>query len=135
MLATQRIMRSLGTIVLLSLTYLLFLKMAKETGTEDQIPKGYRWDDRCACSTRRSRLAQIGEGTIFRAADRHGRVTTLGARRTTGWSGTRRMIAANAAGRAHDQLRARSSSSCGAAWGPGRSSIAVEPREPQRPAG
>jgi type I restriction enzyme M protein len=27
------------------LTYLLFLKMAKETGTEDQIPKGYRWDD------------------------------------------------------------------------------------------
>jgi len=27
------------------LTYLLFLKMAKETGTENQIPKGYRWDD------------------------------------------------------------------------------------------
>ncbi len=27
------------------LTYLLFLKMAKETGTEDQIPSGYRWDD------------------------------------------------------------------------------------------
>lgn len=27
------------------LTYLLFLKMAKETGTEGQIPKGYRWDD------------------------------------------------------------------------------------------
>jgi type I restriction enzyme M protein len=27
------------------LTYLLFLKMAKETGTEDQIPKGHRWDD------------------------------------------------------------------------------------------
>src|SRR4030095_6479070 len=27
------------------LTYLLFLKMAKETATEDQIPKGYRWDD------------------------------------------------------------------------------------------
>src|SRR5215212_6441468 len=27
------------------LTYLLFLKMAKETGTEDQIPKGYRWSD------------------------------------------------------------------------------------------
>ncbi len=26
------------------LTYLLFLKMAKETGTEDQIPDGYRWD-------------------------------------------------------------------------------------------
>ncbi len=24
---------------------MLFLKMAKETGTEDQIPKGYRWDD------------------------------------------------------------------------------------------
>jgi type I restriction enzyme M protein len=27
------------------LTYLLFLKMAKETGTEDQIPDGHRWDD------------------------------------------------------------------------------------------
>jgi type I restriction enzyme M protein len=27
------------------LTYLLFLKMAKETGSEDQLPKGYRWDD------------------------------------------------------------------------------------------
>jgi type I restriction enzyme M protein len=27
------------------LTYPLFLKMAKETDTEDQIPKGYRWDD------------------------------------------------------------------------------------------
>lgn len=26
------------------LTYLLFLKMAKETGTEDQIPAGHRWD-------------------------------------------------------------------------------------------
>jgi type I restriction enzyme M protein len=27
------------------LTYLLFLKMAKETETENQLPKGYRWDD------------------------------------------------------------------------------------------
>ncbi|MEP7124374.1 MAG: N-6 DNA methylase, partial [Byssovorax sp.] len=27
------------------LTYLLFLKMAKETKTEAQLPKGYRWDD------------------------------------------------------------------------------------------
>jgi type I restriction enzyme M protein len=27
------------------LTFLLFLKMMKETGAEDQIPKGYRWDD------------------------------------------------------------------------------------------
>ena len=27
------------------LTYLLFLKMAKETGTEKQLPAGYRWDD------------------------------------------------------------------------------------------
>ncbi|MBL8526768.1 MAG: SAM-dependent DNA methyltransferase [Burkholderiales bacterium] len=27
------------------LTYLLFLKMAKETGTEGQIPAGHRWDD------------------------------------------------------------------------------------------
>jgi type I restriction enzyme M protein len=26
------------------LTYLLFLKMMKETGAEEQIPKGYRWD-------------------------------------------------------------------------------------------
>jgi type I restriction enzyme M protein len=27
------------------LTYLLFLKMAEETGREDQLPKGYRWAD------------------------------------------------------------------------------------------
>lgn len=27
------------------LTYLLFLKMAKETQTEEQLPEGYRWDD------------------------------------------------------------------------------------------
>ena len=27
------------------LTWLLFLKMAKETGTEEQIPVGHRWDD------------------------------------------------------------------------------------------
>lgn len=26
------------------LTYILFLKMAKETGTEDGIPEQYRWD-------------------------------------------------------------------------------------------
>ena len=25
--------------------FLLFLKMAKETGTEAQLPEGYRWDD------------------------------------------------------------------------------------------
>ncbi|WP_438019417.1 N-6 DNA methylase [Sorangium sp. So ce315] len=30
---------------LTELTYLLFLKMAKETGTEKELPKGYRWDD------------------------------------------------------------------------------------------
>ncbi|MBU6429851.1 MAG: SAM-dependent methyltransferase, partial [Cyanobacteria bacterium REEB65] len=27
------------------LTFLLFLKMAQETGTEDQLPEGYRWKD------------------------------------------------------------------------------------------
>lgn len=27
------------------LTYLLFLKMAEETGTEDQLPEGYRWQN------------------------------------------------------------------------------------------
>ena len=27
------------------LTYLLFLKMAKETGQEKQLPEEYRWDD------------------------------------------------------------------------------------------
>jgi len=30
---------------MIELTYLLFLKMAKETGAEKQIPAGYRWDD------------------------------------------------------------------------------------------
>ncbi|ADL50875.1 N-6 DNA methylase [Clostridium cellulovorans] len=27
------------------LTYILFLKMAKETGAEDKLPQGYKWDD------------------------------------------------------------------------------------------
>ncbi|MGL5576976.1 MAG: N-6 DNA methylase [Sarcina sp.] len=27
------------------LTYILFLKMAKETGAEDKLPEGYKWDD------------------------------------------------------------------------------------------
>ena len=27
------------------LTFLLFLKMAKETGTQTQLPDGHRWDD------------------------------------------------------------------------------------------
>ncbi|MHC5859757.1 type I restriction-modification system subunit M N-terminal domain-containing protein, partial [Nostoc sp.] len=27
------------------LTYLLFLKMAQETGAEKQLPEGYRWGD------------------------------------------------------------------------------------------
>ena len=27
------------------LTYILFLKMAKETGSEENIPEGYRWYD------------------------------------------------------------------------------------------
>lgn len=27
------------------LTYILFLKMAQETGTENQLPEGYRWED------------------------------------------------------------------------------------------
>ena len=36
------------------LTYLLFLKMAKETGTEDEIPAGHRWDDLEAMRTLRT---------------------------------------------------------------------------------
>ena len=32
------------------LTYILFLKMAKETGTESQIPEEYRWDNLTAKS-------------------------------------------------------------------------------------
>lgn len=32
------------------LTYLLFLKMAKETGREDKLPDGFRWDDLTARS-------------------------------------------------------------------------------------
>ncbi len=32
-------------IYVIELTYLLFLKMAKETRTENLLPEGYRWDD------------------------------------------------------------------------------------------
>src|SRR5689334_14676117 len=36
------------------LTYLLFLKMMKETGSEAQIPKGYRWDTLAKLEGRRA---------------------------------------------------------------------------------
>lgn len=42
------------------LTYLLFLKMAKETETEGQLPKGYRWDDL-------DKLSGIDQLTFYRA--------------------------------------------------------------------
>lgn len=32
------------------MTYILFLKMAKETGAESQIPETYRWDELIAKS-------------------------------------------------------------------------------------
>jgi type I restriction enzyme M protein len=40
----------------IELTYLLFLKMAKETLVENQIPAGYRWDD----LTNKAALEQLG---------------------------------------------------------------------------
>lgn len=49
------------------LTFLLFLKMAKETETEEQLPEGYRWDDLEAeaesdrLSFYQSLLAYLGE--------------------------------------------------------------------------
>ncbi|WP_437563103.1 N-6 DNA methylase [Sorangium sp. So ce542] len=49
---------------LTELTYLLFLKMAKETGTEDQLPKGYRWDDLSA-------KTGVGLLTFYRATLLH----------------------------------------------------------------
>ena len=42
------------------LTYLLFLKMMKETGSETQIPKGYRWDDVAKRTDRRQLFLQAG---------------------------------------------------------------------------
>lgn len=33
------------------LTYILFLKMAKETGAEKKIPEKYRWDKLCSITT------------------------------------------------------------------------------------
>lgn len=42
------------------LTYLLFLKMAKETDTEGQLPKGYRWDNL-------DKLSGIDQLTFYRA--------------------------------------------------------------------
>jgi len=41
------------------LTYLLFLKMAEETGTEGQIPEGWRWKDLAA-------LDGVGQLTFYR---------------------------------------------------------------------
>lgn len=46
------------------LTYILFLKMAKETGTEEQIPEKYRWDELKAKSG--VELKKILQGTVIR---------------------------------------------------------------------
>jgi type I restriction enzyme M protein len=46
------------------LTYLLFLKMAEETGTEDQIPEGYRWANLEAESALR-RLEHYRLGLVY----------------------------------------------------------------------
>ena len=46
------------------LTFLLFLKMAKETGTERQLPKGYRWDDLARQDGRRA--ARLLQGAAHR---------------------------------------------------------------------
>ncbi len=49
---------------LTELTFLLFLKMAKETATEKQLPRGYRWDDLAA----KNGMEQL---TFYRAALLH----------------------------------------------------------------
>lgn len=52
------------------LTYILFLKMAKETGAEDKLPVGYRWDDLSSKSGLelttyyKKLLAHLGKDTI-----------------------------------------------------------------------
>ncbi|HVZ70932.1 MAG TPA: N-6 DNA methylase [Polyangia bacterium] len=65
------------------LTYLLFLKMAKETGTEDQIPKGYRWDDLEAhpepqrLTEYRKALVALGESRALRVREIFANATTI----------------------------------------------------------
>ena len=45
------------------LTYILFLKMAKETGAEKQIPEGYRWDDVCRWNVGEIVFNRVRRGT------------------------------------------------------------------------
>lgn len=57
------------------LTYILFLKMAKETKTEDSIPAAYRWDKLTSCSGielkkfYKELLAYLGENTKGRVRE------------------------------------------------------------------
>lgn len=57
------------------LTYILFLKMAKETGTESQIPAAYRWDQLTAKSGielkkfYKELLAHLGENCTGRVRE------------------------------------------------------------------
>ena len=56
------------------LTYILFLKMAKETGTEDKIPEKYRWDrlaekDGLALSAHPGYLLLIGYRILPKAGE------------------------------------------------------------------
>ena len=57
------------------LTYILFLKMAKETGAESQIPAAYRWDELTAKSGielkkfYKELLAHLGESCTGRVRE------------------------------------------------------------------
>ena len=86
------------------LTYILFLKMAKETGSEENIPEGYRWDDLLARkglelkSFYKELLDYLGEARgVFRRFTRAGRRTSTSRRtwkrlsgRLTSWTGSAR---------------------------------------------
>ena len=48
------------------LTYILFLKMAKETGTEEQIPEKYRCQHLAAANTHHHRCAATDHAVLLR---------------------------------------------------------------------
>ncbi len=69
------------------LTYILFLKMAKETGAEEQIPEAYRWGSLTAKSGielkkfYKELLSHLGESCT-------GRVREKSSPPLTGWTGS-----------------------------------------------
>ena len=104
------------------LTYLLFLKMAKETGTEKELPRGFRWDDLAG----KNGMDQL---TFYRAALLH--LGTEATGRVQAPARTQRVYASTVTSVRSRQYPRRSTVCCGCSSGaPSPAGLPIEKRPP-----